>query len=144
MHGLAKKEKTEERVRAYLKRAIEQPAEKAPINYSEISRRTEIDRRTVKKWMRSEIEQAQREQTRNSGELSPRERDAQLFRDKLRSRDQQIGKMETVIGNLRERLLLVEANAQRLGINPDELYSPIRRPDRSVSRAGRGTGRGRN
>jgi hypothetical protein len=35
------------------------------------------------------------------------------------------------------RLALVEANAARLGIDPEELYRPVMRPMRNVSHAGK-------
>jgi hypothetical protein len=40
------------------------------------------------------------------------------------------------------QITLIEANAARMGIDPEELYRPIAQPDRSVSHAGR-RGRGR-
>jgi hypothetical protein len=41
------------------------------------------------------------------------------------------------------RIAIMEANAARLGFDPEEMYKPILKPVRTVSRAGaiRGTGR---
>jgi hypothetical protein len=138
MHGHSKKTETQQKVRSYLRRAVDLPPQEAPINYSVLQRKTGIDRRTVKKHMRYEIEQAIREQALNENGASPADKEAEAFKEQMRRRDRRIESLKETNTNLLVRLALVEANAQRLGIDPDELYKPLRRPDRSVSKAGQG------
>lgn len=49
----------------------------------------------------------------------------------------EIKRVETHNLNLLERLNLVEANAERLGIDPEELYKPVMTPSRLTPRTGR-------
>lgn len=45
-----------------------------------------------------------------------------------------VDKLEKQIHSLLARLALIEANAKRIGIDPEELYRPIAPPDRRVAR----------
>jgi len=133
----SKEEETRNKVRGYLRRAVTEPPEEYPITYMELQRQTGIDRRTVKKHMQDEVEQAKREQELNATGATPAEKEKIAFQEKLEAREQRIEELEEENERLLRKLLLVEANAQRLGIDPDELYKSIRRTDQSVSRAGR-------
>lgn len=133
----SKEEETRAKVRAYLRRAVTKPPEEYPITYMELQRQTGIDRRTVKKHMQDEIEQAQREQELNATGTTPAEKEKIAFRQKIEARDERIEELEEKNKKLLKKLLLVESNAQRLGIDPDQLYKSVRRPDQSVSNAGR-------
>jgi hypothetical protein len=55
----------------------------------------------------------------------------------LRDRDRKISELEHRAKATLALIALVEMNAARLGINPEELYVPVPKPDRRVSRAGR-------
>jgi hypothetical protein len=44
---------------------------------------------------------------------------------------------EETIKGLTAKFVLIEANASRLGIDPEQLYQPMKKPDRSKSKAGR-------
>ena len=137
MSSRSKEEETRNKVREYLRTAVTESPDEYPISYMELQRQTGIDRRTVKKYMQDEIEKAQKEQELNASGTTPAEKEKIAFQEKIEARDQRIEELEEKNERLLKKLMLVESNAQRLGIDPDELYRPVRRPDQSVSNAGR-------
>lgn len=130
MAGPSKEAETKKKVEEYLLRAVPKPPGEAPINYSAISRETGIDRRTVKKHCEEEVQKAQRKQKLE--QKSAREREEDAYREQLRAKQEQIDKLKEENERLLERLHLVEGNARRLGIDPDDLYEPLRPPDRGT------------
>jgi len=60
----------------------------------------------------------------------------QQDKDAMRCTRQELEKQVQVNKGLVKRLALVEYNAARLGIDPEELYKPMPKPIRSTSRAG--------
>jgi hypothetical protein len=57
--------------------------------------------------------------------------------DSLRDRDHEIAALRARCEGLVARICLAEGNAQRLGIDPVELWKSLAAPDRSISHAGR-------
>ena len=80
-----------------------------------------------------EAEQRQREQGKFPGK-SPRHNASQ---ERLHKREAEVKQAEEHNKHLVARLALVEANAARLGIDPEELYRPALKPVRTVSHAGK-------
>jgi transcription termination factor Rho len=84
-------------------------------------------------------EQRQREDVHVSG----REIERRSFHDQVQGMSQELEKERERNKALVARIAIMEANAARLGFDPEEMYKPILKPVRTVSRAGaiRGTGR---
>ncbi|MFZ0547512.1 MAG: hypothetical protein WAM60_18845 [Candidatus Promineifilaceae bacterium] len=124
-------------VRAYLVAGERQPLEQCQLDVTHVAAAIGVSRTSIYKYgLVEEIRAAaQRQQERvdlktgnNAG-------------DRWRATIQQLRK-ELVQAEERNRLLLarlnlIEANAARLGIDPEELYRPLVKPIRSVSRHGR-------
>lgn len=127
---------TLKKVKDYLRQAETHPPRDMPINFSAIAHATGIDRRTIKRHAAKEVEAAKKVQARE--QMSPRRREEEAYLDKLREKDEKIAGWRRKYENMLEQALLSEANARRMGIDPDELYREVERPDRTVSRAGRG------
>lgn len=77
-----------------------------------------------------EAQQQMSEQMKGAGEKPPR------LSNMLADLRQELKLMERRNKALVARLNLVEANAARLGIDPEELYRPLTKPVRIVPRAG--------
>lgn len=125
-------------VRPYLRRAEVRPADELPITYAALAEATGLDWRTIKRWAANEIEKAQAVQARQ--QKSARQQEEEFYAEKLDARDEKIQEWRDKYESLLVRVMLMEGNARRLGFDPDELYQPLVRPDRSVSRAGRRQG----
>jgi hypothetical protein len=126
----------EPKVRDYCNRAVKTTAEEMPLSFLGMSQRLNVNRATLKKYFSSLIKKAQHKQqgNRKTGE---RKRRPLECAEKLRNRDQEISALTVRNKALLALNALVELNAARLGINPEELYTPVPKPDRRVSRAGR-------
>ncbi|MCZ7673736.1 MAG: hypothetical protein M5U34_44800 [Chloroflexi bacterium] len=59
----------------------------------------------------------------------------------VRQLRQELALAETRNKALLGQINIIEANAARLGVDPEELYRPLAKPVRSVSQAGRGRNR---
>ena len=124
------------KVREYCNRAIKTTAEEMPLSFLGMSRRLNVNRATLKKYFSSLIKSAQHQQQGNSA-TGERKRRPLECAEKLRNRDQEISALTERNKALLALNALVELNAARLGINPEDLYVPVPKPDRRVSRAGR-------
>ena len=123
-------------VRDDLANAASKPPYEAPLNVLAVARRTGFDRKTLKKYgLDAEIVAAARQQSRGS-KLSPKQEQRRSDTDALHVRDQEIALLRQRCEGLVGQICLAEGNAQRLGIDPTELWKPLPMPDRSVSRAG--------
>jgi hypothetical protein len=126
----------EPNVRDYCNRAVKSTAEEMPLSFLGMSQRLQVNRATLKKYFSTLIKTAQQKQQGNdkTGEVKRRPLECA---EKLRNRDQEIFALTQRNKGLLALNALVELNAARLGINPEELYVPVPKPDRRVSRAGR-------
>ena len=131
-------------VDAYIAAALTMSAKEAPLNVLAVAHQTGFDRKTLKKYgLDVEITSAAKRQARN-GKSSPREIAQRSQADVLRSRDNEIAALRARCEGLVARLCIAEGNAQRLGIDPVELWKPLPSPDRSVPHAGGARKRGIN
>ena len=132
----SERDKIEPKVREYCGRAVQTTAEELPLSLLGMSKRLNINRATLKKYFEDLIKKAQVEQLANpqSNALKRKRRDCA---DMLRDREQRIAELEHRAKATLALIALVEMNAARLGINPEDLYVPVPKPDRRVSRAGR-------
>jgi hypothetical protein len=137
-------QKVRQAVDAYIAAAATKSVEEAPLNVLAVANHTGFDRKTLKKYgLDVEIAAAAKRQARN-GKSSPREIAQRSQADALRSRDNEIAALRARCEGLVARICIAEGNAQRLGIDPVELWKPLPMPDRSVSHAGGARKRGIN
>ena len=131
-------------VDTYIAAALIKSAEEAPLNVLAVSHQTGFNRKTLKKYgLDVEIASAAKRQARN-GKASPREVAQRSQADALRIRDNEIAALRARCEGLVSRICIAEGNAQRLGIDPVELWKPLPMPNRSVSHAGGSRRRGIN
>ena len=126
----------EPKVREYCNRAVKTTAEEMPLSFLAMSQRLKVNRATLKKYFSIQIKAAQQKQQGNT-HTAARKRRPLEFAERLRKRDQTISDLTQQNKALLALNALVELNAARLGINQEELYLPVPKPDRRVSRAGR-------
>ena len=70
------------------------------------------------------------------GKISAREAQQRSHADALRTRDQEISELRHRCEEMVARICLAEGNAQRIGIDPVELWKPLAAPDRSIPHPG--------
>jgi hypothetical protein len=130
-----------EAVRRDVADAVAKSAEEAPLNVLAVAKRTGFNRKTLMKYgLDADVAAAAKVQAR-AGKQSPREAARRSHAEALNDRDQEIAALRQRCEGLIARVCLAEGNAQRLGIDPVELWKPLAMPDRSVPRA---AGRTRN
>lgn len=123
-------------VRDYLAAAVTKSSEEAPLNVLTVAKQTGFNRKTLKKYgLDVEVTSAAKLQAK-AGTVSPREMQRRSQADAIGNRDQEIAALRIRCEALVARICLAEGNAQRLGIDPIELWKPLATPDRSVSRGG--------
>ena len=123
-------------VLAYLKIAEHGDASKYPIDVRNVARRVRCSPTLIYKYrLETEISSA-RDRRAHNNPLAQRTSKRQKEKHAMRSTRQELERHEQVNKGLVARLALVEYNAARLGIDPEELYRPMPKPIRSTSRAG--------
>lgn len=124
-------------VEAYLREAVERSPEEMPINKSELARVAFTTRMTLNKWVSDEMVKAAQARQRENGRLSPAQKERRALEDMLAERDRTIAKVQEHNRHLLARSNLVEGNARRLGLDPEELLRPLTKPMRLQNNAGR-------
>jgi hypothetical protein len=82
-----------------------------------------------------EINAAEQRQ-RTNGHVSGRDIERRSFRDQAHGLSHELEKERERNRALVARSAIMEANAARLGFDPEEIYKPILKPVRTTSRAG--------
>jgi len=131
----SKEEEVRKKVLAYLKTAeVGYPAD-FPVDVRNISRRVRCSPTTLYKYgLENEISAARKRQTNNNPEAQ-RASKRQREKDAIRAVRLDLEEQAKVTKGLVARLALVEYNAARLGIDPEDLYRAMPKPIRSASRA---------
>jgi hypothetical protein len=138
----SERDKIEPKVREYCANASKTTPQEMPLSLLGMSQRLNINRATLKKYFVSLIKEAQLKQRANPRSVAHKRKRRECT-DMLRDRDQKITELEHRAKATLALIALIEMNAARLGINPEELYVPVAKPDRRVSRAGRSGHRAR-
>jgi hypothetical protein len=124
-------------VRNYLRVAETLPPEEAPLNTQAVAHQLGFNRKTLKKYgLDAEIAIASERQT-SDGKISARESGRRSYIKKLGERNCEIDAMRRRCEALLVRVCLAEGNAQRLGIDPAELWKPLSVPDRRLPHTGK-------
>jgi hypothetical protein len=123
-------------VREYLLLAENLSAEEAPLNTLAVAARLNFDRKTLKKYHLDEDIAAASQRQASRGKPSPKEIEQRSIQNRLRARDEEIVSMRLRCEALIERACLAEGNAQRLGVDPAELWKPLPLSNRSLPHTG--------
>jgi hypothetical protein len=123
-------------VETYIAEAEFQRPEQAPLDVKFVANKLKVSRTTLYEYgLNEDLKQAAQRQLEHAREadLPPHKRSLeiqfQLARDALKD-------VEARNRSLLAQMAIIEANAVRLGINPEELYKPLLKPIHTVSRAG--------
>jgi hypothetical protein len=133
-----KQKQVTDAVQDYLENAGNQTPDEAIINVKSVAAVLGVSRTSLYKYgLDSAIKAAAKRQRERMGlnESAAKRRRASDIALKLRA---DLHLAEERNKGLVAQICLIEANAARLGIDPEELYQPLAKPVRSVSHAGRG------
>jgi hypothetical protein len=129
-------EEVRKRVLAYLKTAEVGDPSNVPIDVRNVARRVQCSRTTIYKYhLDQEINLGRQRQANNNPETRKATK-RRKERDRMRVLTLNLEEQQNIDKGLVARIALVEYNAARLGIDPEELYKPMPKPIRSASRAG--------
>lgn len=89
--------------------------------------------------LNSDINAAEQRQRENAL-LSGAAIEQRYFQDQITRLSAELDKEREISKGLVGRIAIMEANAARLGLDPEEMYKPILKPVRTISRAGTNIG----
>ena len=132
------REDLQRRLRDHLAVAQTHPPEEFPLDVRGVAAALSISPTTLYKYgFNREINAAEQRQ-RESGIVSGTVIENQYYHDQVRALTQEIEKERERSKGLVGRIAIMEANAARLGFDPEEMHKPILKPVRTTSRAGTG------
>lgn len=114
------------------------PPEERPLDVRSVAAALRISRTTLYKYGLNQrinaAEQRQRENAFTAGAAIEQD----YFKGEIRKLTEEIEKERVRSRGLIGRIAIMEANAARLGFDPEEMHKPILKPVRTMSRAGQG------
>jgi len=132
------REELKRRLRDHLALAETHPPEECPLDVRSVATALRISPTTLYKYaLNREINAAEQRQRENMW-LSGAAIEQQFYTDRIRDLTAELQQERQRSKNLIALIAIMEANAARLGFDPEELYKPILKPLRAVSRAGSG------
>lgn len=136
-----KKTEVTDAVRAFLATAVARPPDEYAIDVKSVAAAVGVSRTSLYKYdLAAEIKAAADRQRQQVG-LSDTTLPPYRLDNVVRQLRQELALAETRNKALLGQINIIEANAARLGVDPEELYRPLAKPVRSVSQAGRGRNR---
>ena len=132
------REELKRRLRNHLALAETHPPEECPLDVRSVATALRISPTTLYKYgLNREINAAEQRQRENMW-LSGAAIEQQFYTDRIRDLTAELQRERQRSKILIARIAIMEANAARLGFDAEELYKPILKPLRAVSRAGSG------
>jgi len=142
MSRLSIHDELKHRLREHLALAETHPPQECPLDVRSVASLLRVSPTTLYKYgLNREInaaEQRQREETGRAGAVT----EQQIYKDRIRDLTQELENERQRSKKLVARIAVMEANAARLGLDPEEMHRPLLKPLRSVSRAGGGNSAG--
>lgn len=132
------REELKRRLRDHLALAETHPSEECPLDVRSVATALRISPTTLYKYaLNRDINAAEQRQRENMW-LSGAAIEQQFYTDRIRDLTVELQQERQRSKGLVARIAIMEANAARLGFDPEEMYRPILKPLRGVSRAGSG------
>ena len=132
------REELKRRLSEYLGGAETHQPEECPLDVRSVATALRISPTTLYKYaLNRDINAAEQRQRENMW-LSGAAIEQQFYTDRIRDLTAELQQERQRSKNLIARIAIMEANAARLGFDPEEMYKPILKPLRAVSRAGSG------
>ena len=132
------REELKRRLRDHLALAETHPPEECRLDVRSVATALRISPTTLYKYgLNREINAAEQRQRENMW-LSGAAIEQQFYTDRIRDLTAELQHERQRSKILIARIAIMEANAARLGFDPEEMYKPILKPLRGVSRAGSG------
>lgn len=133
----SKQEEVTRAVRAYLVAGEGRPTEQVQLDVMHVAAAVGVSRTSIYKYgLVEEIRAAARRQRERMG-LPAGNGNRHRWRETIQKLREELAQAEERNRLLLAQLNLIEANAARLGIDPEELYQPLAKPIRSVARNGK-------
>ena len=133
----SKEEEIKSSVLEYLAVAETHMPEEHPLDVRAVAEGLKVSPTTLYKYQLDQeihaAEQRQRERAKISGKVLDKHDSAAKIRDLKMALEQEREQKK----NLAAQIAIMEANAARLGFDPEEMYRPLLKPVRTVSRAGK-------
>lgn len=124
------------RLREHLAVAEAHPAEECSLDVRGVAAALGVSPTTLYKYgFNREINAAEQRQ-REGSHIPVREIERRSFHDQVHGLSQELENERERNKTLVAHIAIMEANAARLGFDPEEMYKPILKPARTVSRAG--------
>jgi hypothetical protein len=124
------------RLREHLAVAEAHPAEECSLDVRGVAAALGVSPTTLYKYAFNREINAAEQRQRKCSHIPVREIERRSFHDQVHGLSQELEKERERNKALVARIAIMEANAARLGFDPEEMYKPILKPVRTVSRAG--------
>ena len=132
----SKKVAVTDEIRDYLQRGEQLPPDQCILDVKHVAQVIGVSRTSLYKYgLVEEIRAAAKRQQADSN-LPPSDSGRTAWRTVIERLRTALSHAEQRNKALLVRLQFVEANAARLGIDPEQLYKPLPKPDRSVAKTG--------
>ena len=132
------REELERRLREYLAVAQAHAPDQYPLDVRSVSSALRVSPTTLYKYgFNQEINVAEHRQ-REGGHVDARKIEQQGLQHQIRALMDELEKERERSKGLAGLVAIMEANAGRLGFDPEEMYKPILKPIRTISHAGQG------
>jgi len=132
----SQREIVRQKVRDYLAIAEAHSADEHPLDVRSVASRLNISPTTIYKYQLNREINAAEKRRREKAKLTGKLIERQAFADRIGDLSEEVEKEREKNKKLVARIAIIEVNAARLGIDPEELYKTIPKPIRTVSRAG--------
>lgn len=130
------REELKHRLRDHLALAETHPPEECPLDVRSVATALRISPTTLYKYaLNRDINAAEQRQRENMW-LSGAAIEQQFYTDRIRDLTAELQQERQRCKSLVARIAIMEANAARLGFDAEEMFKPILKPLRAVSRAG--------
>ena len=134
----SKQEEITGAVQHYLSQGEVRSAEECPLHVRGVAIALHVSPTTLYKYGLDQLIEAAHKRQMHFATSSETGREHHATKDRLQELRGALEQEQLRNKGLVVQVVLMEANAARLGFNPEELYKPIPKPLRSVSRAGQG------
>jgi len=142
MPRLSIREELKRRLHDHLAIAETHPPEECPLDVRSVASALRVSPTTLYKYgLNREINAAEKRQREDTGRTGAAI-EQHFYKDRIRDLTQELENERQRSKNLVSRIAIMEANAARLGLDPEEMHRPLLKPLRSVSRAGGGRSAG--